>query len=66
MQNSAYSFWVTCGDTGLINEAEDLKMEKQEWQVPEISEIDIAEETQLDPNAGTDTIDPAQGSLPGS
>jgi hypothetical protein len=41
-------------------------MEKQEWQEPEVSEIDIAEETQLDPNAGTDTVDPNQGSLGGS
>ena len=39
-------------------------MEKQEWQEPEVSEIDVAEETHLDPNAGTDNIDPLQGSLP--
>lgn len=66
MQYLAYYSWVTGADTGAFNEAEDLKMEKQEWQEPEVIEIDIAEETQLDPNAGTDTIDPQQGSLPGS
>ena len=41
-------------------------MENQEWQVPEVTEIDIAEETQLDPAAGTDTLDPLQGDPLGS
>ena len=42
-------------------------MNKETWTQPELTDIDIAEETQLDPNPGTDTVDPLQGDpTPGS
>ena len=41
-------------------------MEKQEWQEPQVSEIDIADETQLEPASGTDTVDPVAGDPLGS
>ena len=31
-------------------------MEKQEWQIPELTEIDIADETQADPVSGDDGV----------
>ena len=41
-------------------------MEKQEWQIPELTEIDIADETQADPFSGSDLgtlgLDPGGGS----
>ena len=36
-------------------------MDKQEWQVPEVTEIDIADETQLEGGSDSDTIDPVAG-----
>ena len=36
-------------------------MDKEQWTNPDVTEIDIAEETQLDPNPGTDTVDPLAG-----
>jgi len=43
-------------------------MEKQEWQVPELTEIDVAEQTEFDPFSGGDGgggslgVDPGGGS----
>ena len=43
--------------------AEETQMEKQIWTEPEVTEIDISDETQVDPGTGPDVvtlgIDPA-------